>query len=1104
MANEQLLSDLELMSHSDRIRVMVELGRQQSDESKAAIAELERGGFYERQLALYSCFGSRDPSHILRAVNDPSHLLRGLASRLVALHCDDGDSVRALEVAHLGVRLAIAYKLHKRGRAVVIDTFLAQQTISAREFSALLPFASRETLDRMTTQFTSQATDHDWLNLSVDRSAFNEFMHRLARLHPSAAFTILEGQIAAMGDGDGRLIARVNLLLSALTNADPDRALALVTSLSARGLLRQVSSEPLRALARRRPAGVAELLLAEPTTRKPPIIQLAAYAGRLTAQQVIALYRLNTSYFGWDASWFHRLAPQSRAEVFANIGSLLLIKRHLRTQIIAALPTADREREARLDLSLPRTTLLERIQDATYLPWDEATEFVNEYLHSAEAPTRQAALKALIGAVKYHREHIDDALDIVHMRRTEQDGIRQVMLAALRELPAGIWREEHLPTLGEIIRHGLDDVGLSLGTRAEMSGLLLKLLPSFPEWASAQLMQILRERGWAKPQSWSAPLPPAAELQLAQALVSVFTLWAERDNVSAILDSLSALLRRPAAFGVVSDTVVDLLRTTTDRHHSERALQLLSERAHHRFVEIVPELPAEDASWITFPIISDYLARRRQDLFAPFLTLQAYEGRWGTRRQPLLPPLSARFTGGTATQQERYASAAMVLATDDTLGTHVTMTAIKWLALLPAIAAARLATLADDSRPIARTTALFALARLDTADGLPTLLAAVQDSRARIAIHALRRFLVTMPIQQALEIIRTIPTDRVTVAKEVVRLVSELPAEEAYVELVALAHTDLHRDVRIALLRALDAHLHHPQTWDILEQAASSPDRAIALAPLSLTALRTSHAVVRQEDTATQRHILRLLATLVVHPDAEARKSALKYCALLGIADEARNLAPILADRVASSVTAAQTRAEYDEALAFAEAFFGVCTPEDWNAATRVVWALMPHRRLLKEAIRSLNDAPRLRERHLLPIVQVALVELAKDPLTARLQIDLAVGRLPADELYTFFTKLARGNGLHADSLAYAAQKLEGVRKRSDAAKFEALEPKLGSSRDERLRRLGFAILQSRAGSLGEWNEALLERLRVYRADRSVLVALAAQFTNPDTDDPGA
>lgn len=60
---------------------------------------------------------------------------------------------------------------------------------------------------------------------------------------------------------------------------------------------------------------------------------------------------------------------------------------------------------------------------------------------------------------------------------------------------------------------------------------------------------------------------------------------------------------------------------------------------------------------------------------------------------------------------------------------------------------------------------------------MPTLIEAMNDDRARIAIYALRRSLLEMPVSRALLLLRAVPLEKVTVAKEVVRLLGELPTQ---------------------------------------------------------------------------------------------------------------------------------------------------------------------------------------------------------------------------------------------------------------------------------------------------------------------------------------
>ena len=120
----------------------------------------------------------------------------------------------------------------------------------------------------------------------------------------------------------------------------------------------------------------------------------------------------------------------------------------------------------------------------------------------------------------------------------------------------------------------------------------------------------------------------------------------------------------------------------------------------------------------------------------------------------------------------------------------------------------------------------------------------------RDAPHARRRDAAGVPPfsemmrERALAYLRAAPTSKVTVEMEVVRLLGELGGREAYQELIALGQKeDLHRDVRIAPLRAVGDHFERPETWPILERAVAHPDWVVAskladvpLGRLSLTA----------------------------------------------------------------------------------------------------------------------------------------------------------------------------------------------------------------------------------------------------------------------------
>ena len=54
-----------------------------------------------------------------------------------------------------------------------------------------------------------------------------------------------------------------------------------------------------------------------------------------------------------------------------------------------------------------------------------------------------------------------------------------------------------------------------------------------------------------------------------------------------------------------------------------------------------------------------------------------------------------------------------------------------------------------------------------------------------------------------------------------------MPSPDAFALLQDFDRRELHRDVRVALLRALWRHLDVPEAWDMLDRAAQSPDPAL-------------------------------------------------------------------------------------------------------------------------------------------------------------------------------------------------------------------------------------------------------------------------------------
>jgi hypothetical protein len=967
------------------------------------------------------------------------------------------------------LRRPLLRRLLQRRRQAPIDAYISALAPNDFQFPRLLPLASPAIILAHADDFIRLARDVDW--------------ERLGSLQPVVALDLLERWLGAQEGAEGRPLRIVNALLPDLVRVDPDRALALVRTLARTISLMRI--QHLETLARARPEAVTQLLVADGEYQSYRMYSFLRY---FTPEQLAALRDVYGQSLGHYASrWFPRLTPEQRRAIFTTM------RRDLRDwhgsieeSIVAALPRESREREARRQVKNERLAMTGRIRYAAYLPWEEALNALQPRLAASDLATRQAALQALIGAVVYNRAHLADALILLLARRMEQDSVRGVIFATLLKLPPSVWRAEHLPDLAEIIRAGLHDIGLSQHTLKTLQSLILRLAQRHPVWAAAQLATTLRQRGWADPDI-PADLPRcAAVAQVIGDLLPVIDGWIARENETAALKALEAFAINGTAPASVLPRAEKLLRRTRTRSNAERALGLLKPQAEG----LIPALLNEDQSWITLSAVSRYLFARRQDLLAPYLDARSYSGRWETGRTPFLPPLERTFTGGTAVQQERYAAALLAIIADSEQEASALTRAVNRLALLPAISADRIATLTTEARSVVRTSALFTLARLDTDAGLATLIAALRDDRARSAIRALSSFLKSMPPDQALAILRDVPLERVTVAKEVVRFIGDLRTEEAYQELLAREGGELQRDVRIALLGAFAVYLNHESTWEIYVHAAKAPDAEAAQTLLTHSPFTPDNVVALPPDQ--RRRAFGLLALLVTHPDRETRREALQHCARLTIADSEKVLLPTL-------LQMARGVPQREAAMAL-EAALAICEERDAPAIADLLRDLLARRRLLKRAVKALEpDDTRARQR-LLPVARAALGALEADSLTITLRVRLAGWYLSADDLAAYFERVSVRQEWHDEALLVACATISDQEDRFSAQQWRAIERRLSTSVDARMRRLAIAALKAWAARVGDWEGAPLERLRAYRADPAPLVAAAAQFTLPAAD----
>lgn len=1066
---QDLLRELETIPHGARMRRMVEVGRAAAKESQAAdtIATLARAGFYGRLLALQSCYGSKDGTQASRSIADPSRILQGRSLRLIALFASDVQAKEALHAARTELRLSLLAQLRRRCRFPPVDQFFDE--LSRRQPAAvgpLLPFASQALVSRHFELGRQTGGQNFWV--------------RLGRFHPDLALAHFEERLQSAESLDARSLWEANTTLNTLAKRHPKHGLKL-----AQLLVRNGPSGPivLERVSFRCSNDVADLML---ESEYPFPLSLDRVAHKLDDQRLLQLLEKCPRTLAQPHLWLRRLPPTLRSKVFTAAGNAWRDPECcIAPQILQWLPLVEREKEARRHLQLPvlATRPGPRLAYAMLLPWDDARQLVEPFLNHPEAEYRSAALQALTGATRYARQRVSELLAVLKVRKHEQDPVRCAMLTGLVSLPPSIWKQQHLDDLGQVIRDALSAADLSHASATHAQNLVVGLLPFHPTWSAEWLVTLVREQGQVQLGQLEQRLTDADVRRIAPALQPVLKAWQTREREHQLVQLGWSLGRRLRVFDGLMDIFQHMLHDTATQWVAGSVLQMVAGHYRSQMPTLVPELLKEDPSWITQPPVVEFLHWHRQDLLTPFLGRKAYRGRFSTGNTRHVLPLRQGFFRWTPAQQTTFAQTLeeMTHVRDKMRDIPAVLGAVGQMAALPAIEPKRLKELAADERPAVQEAALRALGRLDAGQGVPVLLEALGDDRARVAIYALRSSLLSMPAAHALQLMRMVPLQKVTVAKEYIRLIGEMPSVEAFRELQRLDGGDLHRDVRVALLRALWGHLEHVEAWDILHRAVDSPDPALMTSVIRIPADRLS-------DDAQDR-LVNLLARVVKHLDPAVRTQVLQRCLVLPVADRRQVLLPLALEAIQSVYP--------DERAAAAAAVFATSRERDADRVAQGIRDALGNRRALVAAIGALQVAIKVQRQRLLSIARATLSILATDPLAVTLKLQLAGEIATWSEFADLLESHAIEDNLHADAIWTAASAMTAWLHRPNRQELELLEARLTANPDARIRRLALAALVAQAQLTEGWNEARLKRLSAYRLDRSAFVAAAAQLTLP-------
>lgn len=1059
------------LDHHDRWPRLVTLGRQARSAPALASSLTTLAAspvHHERLLALMAAHGSQDAALITALAQDPSNEGTAAAIALAAANLDD-DALGAL-VPQLSRRRRrrLFQLLLACGRAPLNDRLHDALCASAdvQEQAELLPYLSSAAVQRL---------------LDIERSAGLDAASwgRLARQHPAIVMARLQALLQQPGEPSWLLRQGVRSALDALRASAPDQGLVLLQQATRRLNPHEL---PLGAYAPLFPAAVAVLVLDQ--ARPVALVWKANALRQLDEATLVALAQ--AAALPNLPSVFARLLPAQRLALYQACGDAWRdAPGALPLAYVEALPRQVREAEAQHAWALPRlqSNAQLRLPYLAFLPLEQARRLAEPFLSQPDGELRALAVTALVKGRRYRASELDALLAFCGLRDNEQDPVRLAMIDALANLQPTRWQESHLPSLKGIIDAALRARDCSPQTMAAAARLLLGLVVPQTDFVIAELPALVERNGSLNMASQESRLNDTQMRRIAPRLIPLLKAWVTRNHSFAALSLIRGFGRRARAAPEFTELMIAL--TSDQRGHVARSgLQaLLQTKQPSAAARLIPQLLENDESWIQVHEVAMHLHTYRQTLLTRFLKPRSYSGRFNSGLAATLPSFDTGFARWTPAQQSLYAQSLQDLARSGKRSAWELYAAVQRLGAMPSLDVQPLLSFArlDAKDKALRDKALEALGRCDAGRGVPALLEALDDERARVAIYALRRSLLAMPAAQALPLLASVQANKVTVLKEVIRLAGELGGDAAFAFLNQFAAKEqLHPDAQIALLRAYWSHLHRDEVWPHLHAAARSERAALA---------RSTIRIPRQGLSSRARQQLSHHLTLLLqHPDAQVSRETLERLVAmpLGRADEA------MLDAINAFLDDADTAINR---LAAQALLMSCTTQQDARVAERFATiGRAPALQAVAEAYEQcLLSGLRGLEASAGPLVAALLQRCWQPGLALR----LAITQLTPTTALARIADADSAGLLHPGAVATASQawsQVSAVPQSLDA--LDTAEAELRTADSAAQRRLGLALLAA-LGDRHGWNTERHALLHSYHEDPELWVSDAAELMTP-------
>jgi hypothetical protein len=877
---DALIADLADRNPPERVSRAIESARAMSDvDRRELLADLAGREAHYRCLAVTMAAATGESGQVLAASRDPYPAVRaraldapGLADEAVAgLLGAARDGGAGDGGASLADRLALYRRLRRRRRHDLADRLLpvVRERWGDHEAARLLTACSGPAVadalpalgyavaswTGLTTRHPEVVVAHAAAELAtLDAAGRDDWWSRADRIEsalavhrPAALLDLYERfrtgpsiRLAHLG----RLLAVDAPRVARLLLADPERVTRLAggrLTRSVRDRLAGLPDSDLGALLHASgpaPALVAAVLRARPPARREAVFDLA-YAGReLTA----------------------RLLPED---------------------VLTVLPHARRHAEARRMLALPvvATDAAERLRITAFLPYPEAAAALDGASRSAEAEERGQAYESLVRCAARTGDPatVTALLAGLTRIRNERDPVRSRLLAALAGVRPELFEAAAVEALDRLIRDSLDARDCSWQTGQSVNRLVFGVLwasmaagerQSLLRWALETVERITEWRRTPVTADLSRVLRRGQEHEVFARMRPRLIEGLRRKDPWPLLVFAGSLGKRAWQM----PDLQDLLRRATkikDDMVVTTAVRLWLASPKGRAAKVA-RLVARDESTVALPEVLSVAVRRTDLLRGHVLAGRRLRGRFGTGKAAWVPVVDrAALALWSPDEVGRYATLVLRAVHDEGLDRWRRARLARIEAGLPGRDPTAVSDLIAGEDVLFAEAALAGLADGDRPDlALPVLLDNVHGDRARVAVFAAARCARDVAPADLAGILHgaLVEAPKVTVRKEVVRLLSVMRVPGAVEALTAAWHRDgQHRDVKVAIAVALRDWLDDPRSWTLLE-AAAVEERHVAEALLDANPYR-----VREPDRERYGALVRGLTR---HPDPEVAHRA--------------------------------------------------------------------------------------------------------------------------------------------------------------------------------------------------------------------------------------